>query len=319
MISCTEFVPLYSDFFWYLERIGGHKEVEKYWEYVAEHRLGDKNNPKSLVACLERHKDEPFDGTHEYWGPTLDEEKADTMGIGGKAKGFTFSCMRRCPSKGKLLEVKHIEPYYDYCGHCPAIFTGILARYGLTYEMDLTNCHKAQCTSLLYRTGHRPPQELLNFNSTEEISERRAEDHVYFHPGFHVSCDIALRYCGLLFGDDEVRNFLAGHTRNYYAPQIKEISEGGIPALAKWIEWYFTTEKAADRLHMEVSEDKLTVTIDSDPAISFMRELNHTPCKNHKERTRTVLATVCEDCGWNFEMHYYNEDGGTSYTVTKCK
>ena len=316
MISCTEFVPLYSDFFWHLDRFGGHKEVEKYWAYVSEHRLGDRNNPLSLISFLEREEN-PYIGARKYWGHTLKEEKADTMGTGSIELRYSSSCMRQCPSKGKLLKCKHITPYYDYCGHCPAIFVPILARYGLTYEMDLTDCDKASCRSVLYETGHRPAPELLVIGGNNKVSEMRAEENVYFHPGFHVSCDIALRYCGLLFGDEGVRKFLAEHTRNYYSPQIKEIAEGGIPALAKWIEWYFTIERAADRLHMEVSEDTLTVTIDSDPAISFMRELNHTPCKNHKERTRTVLATVCEDCGFDFEMHYYHEDGGTSYTVTK--
>ena len=318
MISCTEFVPLYSDFFKYMDRIGGHEEVEKYWAYVQEHRLGDKNNPKSMISYLER-AEIPFFGAREYWGGTLSEEKSDYISVVNLEKHFSFSHMRRCPSKGKLLEIKHNEPYYDYCGHCQAIFTGLLAKYGLTYEMDLTDCDKAECRSLLFETGHRPSPEELVIDSSKKINDVKAEDNEYYHPGFHISCDIALRYCGLTYGDEEVVKFLAEHTRAYYSPRIKDISERGIPALVDWLKEYFAVERASERLHLDISENALTVTIDSDPAIDFMRSMNHAPCKNHAERTRTVLATVCEDCGLGFEMHYYNEAGGTSYTVTKRK
>ena len=34
MISCTEFIPLYSELFKYLETIGGKEEVLKYWNYI---------------------------------------------------------------------------------------------------------------------------------------------------------------------------------------------------------------------------------------------------------------------------------------------
>ena len=314
MISCTEFVPLYSDFFTYLDDFGGHAEVEKYWAYVSEHRLGDKNNPLALISFLER-EDDPFVGARKYWGHTLKEEKTDKESLVDLERGFSYSHMRRCPSKGKLIECKHITPYYDYCGHCEAIFRPLLARYGLGYEMDLTDCAKAECRSLLYRLGDRPSEDELADDGKMQYDEMKAEDNEYYHPGFHISCDIALRYCGELFGDEGVRAFLAKHTRNYYAPVIERVREGGVPALVEWIREYYAVERMADAVTVEELADGVRISAHRDPALEFMKQMNHTPCRNHAERTRTVLATVCEDCGLEFEMQALGEDGSCSYTV----
>lgn len=54
MISCTEFIPLYSEFFKFLEEQDGHDAVVRYWEYISEYSIGDKSNPYSLISYLER-------------------------------------------------------------------------------------------------------------------------------------------------------------------------------------------------------------------------------------------------------------------------
>ena len=36
MVSCTEFIPFYSELFKYLEQLNGKKEVIKYWEYISD-------------------------------------------------------------------------------------------------------------------------------------------------------------------------------------------------------------------------------------------------------------------------------------------
>ena len=43
MISCTEFIPSYSELFNYLETKFGHKEVTKYWTYLF--------NPEKSPLC----------------------------------------------------------------------------------------------------------------------------------------------------------------------------------------------------------------------------------------------------------------------------
>ena len=54
MISCTEFIPLYSEFFKYLERRGGHDAVMEYWIHISDTVIGDKTNPNSLAYKCEK-------------------------------------------------------------------------------------------------------------------------------------------------------------------------------------------------------------------------------------------------------------------------
>ena len=61
MISCTEFIPLYSEFFKFLEKRGGHDEVMKYWIHISDTGIGDVTNPNSLA-----YKCEKLGGFEEY-------------------------------------------------------------------------------------------------------------------------------------------------------------------------------------------------------------------------------------------------------------
>ena len=46
MISCTEFIPAYSELFKYLEKVGGKDAVISFWEYLSDNFL---TNLKDLV------------------------------------------------------------------------------------------------------------------------------------------------------------------------------------------------------------------------------------------------------------------------------
>ncbi|MCK4323809.1 MAG: hypothetical protein KAW89_04715, partial [Armatimonadetes bacterium] len=62
MISCTDFLPAYSELFKYLEKHGGHDEVVRFWEYIRDNFLG---NLRELV------KKKGLQGCWEYWTHTL--------------------------------------------------------------------------------------------------------------------------------------------------------------------------------------------------------------------------------------------------------
>ena len=64
---------------------------------------------------------------------TLDEEAGE----------FTIT-MHRCPSKGMLLGLEHLEPYHDYCAHCATLYRRALEPLGYEYEMDLSDCDQAR-------------------------------------------------------------------------------------------------------------------------------------------------------------------------------
>lgn len=136
MISCTEFIPAYSEGFKFLEGIGGREEVEKFWSELSDLYL--KDSLERLIA------EEGLAGCFTYWSHSLNEEAADfTMAL-DEAKGEFSINMHKCPSKGMLLRLKYMEPYHSYCDHCPALYKPIAEKAGFIYESEI-DCENASC------------------------------------------------------------------------------------------------------------------------------------------------------------------------------
>lgn len=136
MISCTEFIPAYSELFKYIEQKKDKTAVVGFWNYLSDIFL---SNLKDLVAI------NGIRGCWIYWSKTLEEEAADfTMELDEEAGEFSIT-MHHCPSKGRLLEFKHIEPYRDYCKHCDVLYRKVLEPLGLKYELDRSQTDKAHC------------------------------------------------------------------------------------------------------------------------------------------------------------------------------
>ncbi len=137
MISCTEFIPAYSELFKFLEARGGHETVLDFWNYLSDSFLG---NLRDLVA------EHGLRGCWLYWSHTLNEEAADfTMEIDDEAGEFRI-LMHACPSRGMLNALGHVEPYHDYCGHCDALYRRVLDPLGFDCTMDLSHVDEARCT-----------------------------------------------------------------------------------------------------------------------------------------------------------------------------
>jgi hypothetical protein len=136
MISCTDFIPAYSELFKTLEKLGGTRAVEDFWNYLSERFL---TNLRDLVAA------NGIRGCWLYWSHTLNEEAADfTMEL-DEEKGEFQIVMHHCPSKSRLLEYRHIQPYGDYCRHCDVLYRNILEPMGYQYDADLSECDQARC------------------------------------------------------------------------------------------------------------------------------------------------------------------------------
>ena len=137
MISCTEFIPAYSELFKYIEEKEGKVAVVDFWNYLSDIFL---TNLKDLVIK------NGIRGCWIYWSHTLNEEAADfTMELDEEAGEFTIT-MHHCPSKGRLLEYEHIKPYPDYCEHCDALYRRVLEPLGFEYDIDLSKTDKACCS-----------------------------------------------------------------------------------------------------------------------------------------------------------------------------
>lgn len=142
MISCTEFIPLYSELFHFLEEKGGKEEVVKYWEYMSDtyvsDLLGKEVREKGLYGCW------------DYWAKSLNEEACDfTMELDEEAGIFSID-MHHCPSRGMLNTLSHIDPYPDYCEHCLVLYARQLRKYGIepleeTIWGDEARCRLSFC------------------------------------------------------------------------------------------------------------------------------------------------------------------------------
>ena len=144
MISCTEFIPAYSEGFKFIDEKKGRREVEKFWRYLSD--LFVKERLGSLVS------EEGLEGCFTYWTQALNEEAADFRMVFDGITGEFRSVMRRCPSKGMLNSLEYMVPYRFYCDHCPALYAPVLEQYGYKYEKDMSNIHKASCSSVI-KTG----------------------------------------------------------------------------------------------------------------------------------------------------------------------
>ena len=142
MISCTEFIPAYSEMFRFLEQQGGFEAVCAYWEYIAANGL------KELETLVQ---EKGIRGCYEYWSHTLSEEAADFTMTLDEEQGLFRIDMHYCPSKGRLLQFEHVEPYENYCRHCDVLYRRILERLGYIYEYDSSHCDKAMCSLTVRR------------------------------------------------------------------------------------------------------------------------------------------------------------------------
>lgn len=136
MISCTEFIPAYSELFIFLEKKQDKVAVTDFWEFLSDEFLTNLKEEVVKNGLL---------GCWNYWSKTLKEEAADfTMELDEEAQEFSIT-MHHCPSKGLLLEQKKLEPYRDYCEHCPALYQRVLDPLGFEYDHDRSKTYKAQC------------------------------------------------------------------------------------------------------------------------------------------------------------------------------
>lgn len=144
MISCTEFIPAYSELFKFLDARGGPNAVESFWNYLSGEFL------KNLKSAVQH---QGLRGCWEYWKHTLNEEAAQfTMEL-DEDEGLFRITMHRCPSMQRLVELEQMEPYHDYCRHCDVIYRRVLEPLGFQCTVDLSRCHEARCSLTVVRQG----------------------------------------------------------------------------------------------------------------------------------------------------------------------
>lgn len=137
MISCTEFIPAYSQVFKYLHEKEGYDGVVRFWEHISdeyvEPRLGKLIKQKGITGC------------YEYWSKSLNEENADFIMTLDEEKGEFEIVMNKCPSKALLLTLDESNVYPHYCDHCDLLYRKVVEKYGMSYYFEPDKDNLACC------------------------------------------------------------------------------------------------------------------------------------------------------------------------------
>lgn len=308
MISCTEFIPAYSELFTFLEKKHGKQTVRDYWE----ERFDASNDGTPLAKALT--KAGGIGGCFTYWKGTLNEEAADfTMYLNEKA-GWFFLDMHYCPSKGRLLELQKatgVAPYEDYCQHCD-YYRRACERAGLTYSYNFLHTDRAAC-SITVTDPKRYDGRMIADENTE-IMDRKASDNEYLHRWFHTSLNNAVDFLRKNYGASETEEYLSLFAREVYVREIAAIRKDGFAALSEFIRRPYAAEHAEDACDITVSEDGslLTVKIARCPAVTFLKEAGVAVSPAYSLTTSVVMETIAKETGLTFTMKHYDEETGAA-------
>lgn len=303
MISCTEFIPAYSELFTYLEDKYGRGEVDRFWKYLFV--PDGKGIP--LIGFVER---EGIAGCYSYWAGTLNEEAADFTMYLNEKRGFFLNVMHRCPSKGRLLELKDkigITPYHDYCLHCDS-YRSAVEKVGLKYIYNFQGIENAACSMLIYDPKVFDGRVIIDEDT--KVMDRKASQNEYFHRDFHSSLNMGIEYLGSNYGVKAVQEYLEKYTRNVYAPVISDIKTRGLSAIADMIRETYKKEKAENVLTINQAENALEVNISACPAVTHLQKTGREVSRWFSYTTETVMQVLAEAAGSRFKMLSYDEATG---------
>lgn len=305
MISCTEFIPSYSELFSYLEDNYGRAEVDAFWKYLFV--PDGKGIP--LISFVEK---EGIRGCWSYWAGTLNEEAADfTMWLNEK-RGFYYNVMRKCPSKGRLLQLKDeigITPYHDYCLHCDS-YRSAVEKVGLKYIYNFEGIDEAACSMLIYDPKIFDGRVIIDEDTL--VMDRKASDNEYFHRDFHSSMNMGIHYLGEKYGMDDVKAYLTRYTENVYKQTIADMEVRGLAALEAKIRDTYEKEKTLDVLTTVLDSNALTVTVTECPAVKHLHETGREVSPWYRYTTEVVMSVLAKKGGFRFTMESYDETTGAA-------
>ena len=305
MISCTEFIPAYSELFTFLEDKHGRAEVDAFWKYL----FAPTGDGIPLINFVQK---EGIRGCFSYWSGTLNEEAADfTMYLNEKAGWFLLE-MHHCPSKGRLLKLKEeigIVPYHHYCLHCDS-YRSAIEKVGLGYIYNFAGMDHAACSILIYDPKTFKGQVIVNEDT--EIMDRKAAENEYFHPDFHSSMNMGIHYVGENYGLEAVREYLTMYTNDVYGKVVNDGKVHGLAAIADKIVDTYTKEKALDALTIENKGSELNVSVAYCPAVKHLKATGRKVSEWYRYTTEIVMDVLAQAIGAEFYMDSYDEETGAA-------
>ena len=305
MISCTEFIPCYSELFTYLEEKQGRDEVSRFWDYLFQ--------PTGKgIPLINFVKKEGIRGCWSYWSGTLNEEAADFTMYLNEKRGFYLNVMHRCPSKGRLLQLKDeigIIPYHDYCLHCDS-YRASVEEAGLKYIYNFTGTDRAACSMLIFDPKIFDGRVIIDDDTL--VMDRKASDNEYFHRDFHSSLNMGIEYVGAHYGKAAVEEFLTRYTQNVYKPEIEAIHKEGLSAIQKKILDTYKKEHAEGAVSTSLDSSALYVTVKYCPAVKHLHETGRTVSSWYPYTTEVVMKTLADAGNLHFSFDQYEESTGAA-------
>ena len=306
MISCTEFIPAYSELFSFLdENYGGHEEVERFWTYLFQPT--GKGIP--LVNMV---KKDGLRGAWNYSNKALSEEAADCTRYFNEKAGWLYNEMHYCPSKGRLLQLEKelgLKPYYDYCGHCD-YYRSHMDAAGLGYTRFHLHVDKASCSQVTY--DPKLFKGILVPDENTEILEIRSADNEYFHRDFHSSLNRGIEYVASTHGEQALTDYLVRFTESVYKPVIAAMAEDPLGAIEAKIRQTYEAEKAPDVLTVVNDGSTLSVTVAHCPAVKHLHQIGREVSRWFRYTTEVVMKALAAHGGLAFEMLSYDEQTGAA-------
>ena len=147
MLGCQDFCGYYDWTFRHVAKEHGAEAVERLW---AEAIAGESQG-HYLDAALR----EGLRGLYRTWVKTGEEESCDWTFTLDEERNVLRWDMRRCPSKGHLLQ-RDLNAHSDYCDHCMGWIVPLLDRAGIEVAAHEHN-HCGQCWAEMSVRG-RPYQ-----------------------------------------------------------------------------------------------------------------------------------------------------------------
>ena len=303
MISCKDFIPVYSEIFCYLEDHFGRQEVDNYWEAIFK---VNKNKKSALLEFLEK---EGIRGCYSYWTGTLNEEAADFSMYLNEKRGFFRIDMHRCPSKGRLVDLQEqigLEPYKDYCLHCDG-YRYACNEVGLDYIYDFQGVEKAACSLFIYDPKVFDGRIIMDEDT--KCMHRNASDNEYYHPHFHIGLNNGLKYVGENHGEEGVREVLSNYVNRVVRPLMGDVTLANIE---KMIKQDYIKEKSLDVLSTELTDNGLTVSVKKCPVVTYMINHGVSPSCWYRYATTGVMEELAKLAGCTFILDSYDEQTGAA-------
>ena len=310
MISCKDFIPVYSEIFCYLESHYGRQEVDNYWDAIFK---VNANKKSPLLVCLEQEGG--IKGCFTYWSGTLNEEAAHFSMYLNEKRGFFIIDMHRCPSKGRLVDLQAqvgLKPYPDYCLHCDGYRSACNA-VGLEYIYNFQNMDKAGCSILIYDPKIFDGRVIIDEDTV--VMHRNASDNEYYHPSFHRSLNTGLNYVGNHYKEAGLREVLYNYVTRVVQPLMGEVT---LASIEKMIQEDYAKEKSSDAVTTTLTENGLSVSVRYCPAEKYMRETGTPISPWYRYATIGVMEKLAMLADCTFVMDSYDEQtGGAEYHFTK--